>query len=216
MHVLRSMFSISLLLLTQSILTAALVIEPVINRVEGSGPAENNFPLYDPTYVVNGVQWALANEPGELFTYVAGDPPEPLFQTIHGWNNTNYNITGLLLRIVGRGTDTEDPGTIVRGPVDAVWGDVNGDSQIGSSDIFNTITVSADGKELRFDGGLIPVGGRFSDVHLAVSDDPPFLAGVDSTFSGDAVPEPYTFILTGAGLSALLFYRLRKRRAGTV
>ena len=215
MYALRSIFSISLLLITattlQSVLRATLIIEPNVNHIAGSGSAANNFPLYDPTFIVDGVAWATANEPGEFFTYVAGDPPEPLFQTVHAWNNTNYNITGLLLRIVGRGTDTENPGTIVRGPVDAVWGDANGDGQIGSSDIFRSITVSGDQKELRFENGMIPVGGRFSDIHLAVSDNPPFFAGIDSTFAGQLVPEPYTFALASTGFGLLLLRKLRRR-----
>jgi hypothetical protein len=199
-------------LLCGSLNAASLVMEPTINYVAGIGPADNTIPLYDPTYIVDGVQYALANEPGEIFMYVAGDPPEELFQTASVWNNTNYNMTGLTLQIVGSATEAENPGSIVRGPVNAVWGDVNGDGKIGDSDIFSTITVSADGKVIRFDNGVIPVDGRFSDVHLVTSDAPPFFAGVDASFSGTEVPEPYTFILTGSGLGALLLGRLLRRR----
>ncbi len=34
---------------------AELIIEPVFNRVAGLGPAENNFPLYDPDFLIDGV-----------------------------------------------------------------------------------------------------------------------------------------------------------------
>jgi hypothetical protein len=48
---------------------------------------------------------------------------------------------------------------------------------------------SALGKEIRFEGGVIPVGGRFTDIRMAFSDDPPGFAGIDSTFAGTlAVP----------------------------
>jgi hypothetical protein len=127
------------------------------------------------------------------------------------WNNTSYDITGFTLRIVGSATDTRDPGTIVRGPVDAIWGDINGDGVTGVSDIFVTIAVSADQKEIRFENGLIPVGGHSTDIHLAVSDNPPALAGIDATFTGEAVPEPFTFALTGSGLTLLLLSKLRRR-----
>jgi hypothetical protein len=198
-------------LLCGSLNAASLVMEPTINHVAGIGSADNTIPLYDPTYIVDGVPYALANEPGEIFMYVAGDPPEELFQTTSVWNNTNYNMTGLTLRIVGSAREAENPGSIVRGPVNAVWGDVNGDGKIGDSDIFSTITVSADGKVIRFENGVIPVDGRFSDVHLATSDAAPLFAGVDASFSGTFVPEPYTFILTGSSLGALLLSRLLRR-----
>ena len=84
---------------------------------------------------------------------------DPELDVFHIWNNTRYDLTGFTLRLVGTATETLDPGTIVRGPVDAVWGDVNGDGQVGLSDIFSTIPVSADGKEIRFEGGVIPVAG---------------------------------------------------------
>jgi hypothetical protein len=179
---------------------AALVMEPVFNRVAGVGQADNNFPLYDPAFGF------VTNEPGEIESYVAGDPPDPVLDEFHIWNNTRYNITGFTLRIIGTGTNTLDPGTIVRGPVDAVWGDVNGDGQIGLSDIFTSFTVSADGKELRVENGSIAPGGRFTDIHLARSDDPPELAGIDSSFSGNAIPEPGT---TSAGAALILIIAWR-------
>jgi hypothetical protein len=180
-------------------LNATLVMDPVFNRVAGVGQADNNFPLYDPAFGFN------TDEPGEIESYVAGDPPDPILDDFHIWNNTRYNITGFTLRIIGTGTNTTDPGTIVRGPVDAVWGDVNGDGRIGVSDIFTSFTVSADGKELRVENGLIAPGGRFTDIHLARSDHPQ-LAGVDSFFSGNAVPEPGT---SAAGVAVILIVAWR-------
>jgi hypothetical protein len=181
-------------------LNATLVMEPVFNRVAGVGQADNNFPLYDPAFGFD------IDEPGEVQSYVAGDPRDPFLDVFHVWNNTRYNITGFTLRIIGTGTNTVDPGTIVRGPVDAVWGDVNGDGQIGVSDIFTTFTVSADGKEIRVENGLIAPGARFTDIHLARSDDPPQFAGVDSSFSGNAIPEPGT-TCAGAALILIVAWR---------
>jgi len=194
---------------------AGLVIEPVFNRVAGRGPADNNFPLYDPTYLVNGVACWLADEPGEVDTFATGDPRDPELDVLHVWNNTRYDLTGFTLRLIGTATDTRDPGTVVRGPVDAVWGDVDGDGRIGSSDIFGTITVSADGKEIDFRDGLIPIDGRFTDIMLAHSDHPPDFAGVDSWFAGvQSVPEPSSAVLASTGLLAIVAYASRRRRRG--
>lgn len=196
------------------VLNGALVMEPVFNRLPGEGPGPEVFPFYNPDLLINGIAYFTADEPGEIISYASGDPRDPELDTVAILNNTNYNITGITLRIVGTATDTEDPGTIVRGPVDAVWGDVNGDGIIGSSDIFSTIIVSADGKEIRLSGGLIPVGARFTDIHLAISDSPPFFAGIDSSFDGELVPEPQSIFMTGSGALALLLRRLHKRARG--
>jgi hypothetical protein len=188
---------------------AALVIEPVFNRVDGSGQGDNNFPIYDPTFLIDGVAYFNADEPGEIISYASGDPRDPFLDMFHVWNNTQYHITGLTLRLIGTATNTENPSTIVRGPVDAVWGDVNGDSLTGLSDIFATILVSADGKEIRFEDGVIPVGGRFTDIHLAMSDHPPDFAGIDSSFTGMLVPEPATLALAALGLAVLAMANMR-------
>jgi hypothetical protein len=97
----------------------------------------------------------------------------------------------------------------VRGPVDAVWGDVDGDGHIGVSDIFSNVVVSPDGKEIQFSGGMIPVGGRFTDIHLASSEDPPMFAGIDSSFTGSAIPEPSTLMLFAGAATVLLWQRHR-------
>ncbi|MEX2310411.1 MAG: PEP-CTERM sorting domain-containing protein [Pirellulales bacterium] len=190
---------------------AALIIEPVFNRIDGSGQADNNFPIYDPTFLIDGVAYFTADEPGEIITYASGDPRDPFLDVFHVWNNTQYHITGLTLRLIGTATDTANPGTIVRGPVDAVWGDVNGDTLTGLSDIFATINVSADGKEIRFEDGLIPVGGRFTDIHLAMSDNSPDFAGIDSSFTGILIPEPATLALFALGLALLAIAKIARR-----
>ncbi len=193
---------------------AALIIEPVFNRVAGSGQADNNFPIYDPGFLINGIAYFTADEPGEITTYASGDPRDPFLDEFHAWNNTNYDITSFTLRLIGTATDTEDPGTVVRGPVDAIWGDVDGDGLI-LSDIFSSITISADGKEIIFSGGLLPVGGRFTDIHLAVSDNPPDLAGIDSFFDGVlAIPEPSTLALAAiaAAITPLAIISRRARK----
>ena len=195
-----------------SLLNSALVMEPVFNRLPGTGPGPNVFPFYNPDILVGGVAYFSADEPGEIVTYPSGDPRDPALDTLAILNNTSYNITGLTLRIIGTATHTLDQSTIVRGPVDAFWDDVNGDGVTGLSDIFPTIEVSADRKEIRFSGGLIPAGTRFTDIHLAFSDSPPTFAGIDSTFEGELVPEPRSMILTGLGTFALLLLRLRKAK----
>jgi hypothetical protein len=180
---------------------AGLVIEPSHDRVAGSGPSDKAIPIYDPTYIVNGVPYALSNKPGEKILYAAGDPTEPVFSSFYILNNTQYKITGFHLKIVGPAASTDDPGTIQRGNVDAVFGDLNGDGRIGKSDIFKNITVSADKKEMTFSDGVIPVGGRFTDVHLARSAAPPQFVGIEATFTGvKAVPLPLGAFLAAAGL----------------
>jgi hypothetical protein len=207
--------AMSAVLFVGMVAQGALVIEPVFNRVAGSGPADKNFPIYDPEFTVNGIAYWLADEPGEVVSYVAGDPRDPWLDILHIWNNTQYRITGFTLKLIGTGTDTEDPGTIVRGPVDAVFGDVNGDSLAGVSDIFPTITVSSDGKEIRFEDGFIPVGGRFTDIHLAMSDHPADLAAIDATFTGIFVPEPSTISLAAIAMAFAWTHR-RARRGGSL
>ena len=90
---------------------------------------------------------------------------------------------------------------ITRDPnVDAFFGDANGDGKIGLSNIFSSIVVSDGGKTITLSGGMIPVGGHFTDIaHSFTTDGLPFFAGVDTSFDGVLVPEPATgmLLLTG-------------------
>ena len=96
---------------------AELVIEPVFNRGEGTGPAENAVGVRQ---AVNGIQAELGIEPawtaqpGEVFSYVTGDPRKPELDDLLFYNDTDFDITGFSLAIIGTGTDTDDPRTIVR------------------------------------------------------------------------------------------------------
>jgi hypothetical protein len=173
-----------------------LTIEPMINFVPGSGETADSFPLYDPGFVnaANGEHPFLANEPGEIDTVSIGNPPDPSLLTLSVFNNTSFNITGLRLSIVGSAshpTGSEDAWLIARDPsVDATFGDVDKDGKVGLSNIFSSIVVSDDGKTITLSGGLIPVGGHFTDIFQAsTTDGLSFFAGVDTSFDGVAVPE---------------------------
>ncbi len=199
---------------------ATLIIEPVINVVPGSGPSADSFPLYDPGFVnaANGEHPFLANKPGEIDTVSIGNPPDPALLTVSVWNNTAYNLTSLRLSIIGSAshpTGSEDAWLITRDPsVDAFFGDADGDRKTGLSNIFSSIAVSDGGKTITLSGGLIPVGGHFTDIsHAFTTDDLPFFAGVDTSFDGVLAPEPATgvLLLTG-GLGLFLARRTRLRQ----
>lgn len=186
-------------LLVVSLPTAAraeLVIEPVFNRVAGTGGAEN---VVGVRQAVNGIQAELGIEPAwtaqpnEVFSYVTGDPRNELLDNLFFYNDTEREINGFSLSIVGTGVDTDDPRTIVRGAaIDASFGDVDGDGMI-LSDIFPSYEISPDGKTIAFFGGSLLPGERFTDIHLASSDNPPQMAGIDSWIT--VVPEPSASIL---------------------
>ncbi|MCA9201133.1 MAG: hypothetical protein KDA87_26515 [Planctomycetales bacterium] len=166
---------------------AQLTIEPVFNRIEGTGPGEASVGT---RFIVNHEQERLGLGPlwtaipNEIFSYVSGDPRNPGLDGLAFFNDTDYNITGFGLEIIGTGTDTDDPGTIVRGaPIDAMFGDVDGDGQI-LSDIFANHTISADGRRIDFTDGLIQPGERYSGIHLASSPNTPEFAGIDSWITG--------------------------------
>ncbi len=166
--------------------SAQLVIEPVFNRIEGTGPGEASVGVRQ---AVNGVQTELGLHPfwtalpNEIFSYVSGDPRNEGLDNLAFYNDTDYNITGFGLEIIGTGTDTDDPSTIVREPIDATFGDVDGDGMI-LSDIFGSYTLSNNDQRIEFTNGLISPGQRYSGIHLATSPNAPELAGIDSWITG--------------------------------
>ncbi|MCA9112944.1 MAG: PEP-CTERM sorting domain-containing protein, partial [Planctomycetaceae bacterium] len=200
-----------------SLTRAELVIEPVFNRVEGQGGADN---VVGVRQAVNGIQSQLGieplwtAEPNEVFSYVTGDPRNPELDHLFFYNDTQYEIDGFGLSIIGTGTDTDDPRTIVRGaPIDARFGDVDGDGQI-LSDIFSGYTISADGKTIEFTGGSLMPGDRFTDIHLAASASPPEMAGIDSWLTGTLVPEPTSGVLLLLTLVPLFAIGRQRRLRG--
>ena len=135
---------------------------------------------------------------------------------VRPYNNTPYNITSLTLKIVGSAVEPEPfDFTITLDPnVNAFFGDVNGDGKAGLSDIFGTITLSADHRTITYSDGLIPVGGRFTDFLFSMTDNgEPFKAGVYTSFDGfQAVPEPATWTILLTGLAATCLLRRRTPR----
>ena len=198
-------------------------MENVINRVPGNGPAQpdepfSTFGFYAPDLInpADGQPYQLAGAPGQISRFPAGFPrDEPLVNDIVIYNNTAYNITSLTLRIVGSAVEPEPFNfTITLDPnVSAFWGDVNGDGKVGVSDIFDTVTLSADHRTVTFSDGLIPVGGRFTDSLLSITDNgEPFKAGVYASFDGFLavpVPEPATWsiLLIGLGAAGIMRWR---------
>ncbi len=83
---------------------AKLTIAPVFNRGAGSGPGPGVIGLAAATPL---------REPDQHFAYVSGDPRKVELDDLLFLNDTPYNMTGFSLRIIGTGTDTDDPGTIV-------------------------------------------------------------------------------------------------------
>jgi hypothetical protein len=195
---------------------AALIMEPVINFVPGSGQTADSFPLYSPGFIntATGQPFLVADEPGEIDTVSIGYPRDESLLIFSVWNNTAYNITSLRLSIIGSAfhpTGEQDGWLITRDAnVDATFGDANGDGQIGLSNIFSSIVVSDGGKTITLSGGLIPVGGHFTDITNSLTTDGlPFFAGVDTSFDGVRAPEPATAALLAMGLAGLVLVRRR-------
>lgn len=130
-------------------------------------------------------------------------------------NETGYTIDKLSLLLLPEFTELED---------DLVWGDVNGDGQIGSSNIFTNINIAPDfpvlgsnALSLELTNGTIQDGKTFAFTFLTSQDLTPIdpqgnnLLLIGTSFEGSkAVPEPsnvFAFALTIA-----LGYWLRKRR----
>jgi PEP-CTERM motif-containing protein len=211
------LLSLAAVLAAPSSAMATLIMEPVFNRVAGTGPGGNVLGFYIPELInpATGEPILIADEPGEVDTFPAGFPADPvLVNTVRFYNNTSYDLTGFSLSLVGTADEpTPFNFTVTRDAnVDAFWGDVDGDGFVGHSDIFGSITLSADHRTIFFSDGVIPVGGRFTDFNLAMtSDGEPFKAAVDATFSGTPVPEPATMTLLTTGVG-LLATAIRQRR----
>jgi hypothetical protein len=201
-----------------------LSMENVINRVPGSGDTGPNasfvtFGLCQPSAINpgDGLPFLTACAPGQLGRYPAGVPrDEPLVNDLRVYNNTPYNITSLTLEIVGSVVEPVPfDFTITLDPnVSAFFGDANGDGKIGLSDIFSTITLSADHRTITYSDGLIPVDGRFTDYLFSMTDDgEPFKGGVYTSFDGFlAVPEPATWTILLTSLAATCVLRRRTPR----
>ena len=87
----------ALALVVPATATADLIIEPVFNRVAGSGAGENIIGFFQPGFInpATGEPFLTADEPGEVITYPAGFPPDDvLVTTLRFFNNTAYDITG--------------------------------------------------------------------------------------------------------------------------
>jgi hypothetical protein len=202
-----------------------LTMENVINKAPGTGPAQPGEPFFtfglcNPSAInpADGLPFATACAPGEMGHYPAGVPrDEPLVNDLRVYNNTPYNITSLTLQIVGPADEPEPFNfTITPDPnVSAFWGDANGDGKTGLSDIFSTITLSADHRTITYSDGLIPVDGRFTDYIFSMTDNgEPFKVGVYTSFDGFlAVPEPATGTILLMGLAATGVLRRRIGRS---
>lgn len=202
-----------------------LMMENVINRAPGTGGAQPGEPFFtfglcqpDNLNPADGLPFLTACAPGQLGRYPAGVPrDEPLVNDLRVYNNTPYNITSLTLQIVGSAVEPVPfDFTITLDPnVSAFFGDANGDGKVGLSDIFSTITLSADRRTITYRDGLIPVGGRFTDSIFSMTDNgEPFKAGVFTSFDGFlAVPEPATWTMLLTGLAAAGVLRRRTLRA---
>lgn len=183
---LARLIALSIVICAPATSSAQLVIEPVFNRIDGMGPGEASVGVRQ---AVNGIQASLGLSPpwtalpNEVFSYVSGDPRNPHLDHLAFYNDTDYDITGFGLQIIGTGTDTDDPSTIVREPTNATFGDVDGDGMI-LSNIFGSYTISNNDQRIEFTDGLISPGQRYSGIHLATSPNAPDLAGIDSWITG--------------------------------
>jgi hypothetical protein len=199
---------------------ATLIFEPVINFFPGTGPADNVFPLYDPTYInmATGEQVANASKPGEIYKLSMGFPREEGMVNVGMYNNTAYNITSLTMTIVGSSDELDLGVSWVVTPdpnVDAFFDDANNDGKVGLSDIFSTITVSNGGRTLTLSDGLIPAGSHFTDYIFSLTTDgaPSAFAALEGSFDGVLVPEPSTWAMMLLGFAGLGYAGFRRVKA---
>ena len=97
-----------LLLSNPAIGSAALIVEPVFNHVPGvgGGPDLLPFPFLGVVNGATGLPFITADEPGEIVTYPAGFPADPvLANTLRFYNDTAYDITSFTLSIIGLADD---------------------------------------------------------------------------------------------------------------
>ncbi|MDJ0599213.1 MAG: hypothetical protein QNJ37_10285 [Crocosphaera sp.] len=189
---------ISLLSFTPA--SAVVLVEPIISTPNPNFPSPN-FGLGDPptdTVLV----WRAPDISGQQ----------------NFLNDTGYNITMMELFLLPDLDEVED---------EVIWGDVDGDGQIGSSAIFESIEIDNDfilvnpnnpnvsfrAPRVIFSEGVIPVGTRFivqtpTDPDLTpppeVGDDGPLLVG--GRYDGVKVPEPSSLLglISILGLGSIL------------
>ncbi len=166
---------------------ATIVVEPVLTT------PDPDLPSSDVGFGVN---------PG---TVVAWNAPDRTGQQNFLNVGTGHHITTMELFLLPELDELDD---------ELIWGDVDGDGQIGVSDIFDNIEVdnsfileSPDGllqfqaPRVTFTGGVIPLGTRFVAQTLTepdltvppeVGDAGPLVVG--GRYDGVPVPEPSTIL----------------------
>ncbi len=186
------------LLLSFTPATAATLVEPIVNT-----PRENTFD-------VRGLPLGLQPSEPLLWFFPPNDTGIPNLT-----NETGYTINKFSLLLLPEFSEFED---------DLVWGDVNGDGQIGSSNIFTNINIAPDfpvlgsnALSLELTNGTIQDGTAFAFTFLTSQDLTPIdpqgdnLLLIGTAFEGSRpVPEPsnvFAFALTIA-----LGYWLRKKK----
>ncbi len=175
---------------------ATILVEPIVNT------PNSEFP--------DGIGIPLNLEPLQVLVWNAPDTTgEQNFI-----NNTDFNITRFSLLLFPEFDIIPDD--------DVIWGDVNGDGQIGLSNIFPTIDITPDfvfqgfsTPRLDLLGGTISNGERFTfqfitdpDLRPAqTGDDGPLIIG--GAYNGVPIPEPSTLLglTTVIGLGTILKQR---------
>jgi len=181
--------------------TAAILVEPIVTTANPS--------------LLEGVGIPLNLQPNELIFWNA---PDTTGQQ-NFLNNTGVSINLLSLLLL------PDFDTLNE---DVEWGDVNGDGQIGFSNIFSNLTVFPDftveglrAPRFNFAGGEIPNNDRFvvqfltdPDLRPAVPGDngPLVVGGIYRSFQ--TVPEPSSIL--GSALALGLGGWLRKIKSAKV
>lgn len=180
--------------------TAAILVEPIVTTPNPSFPSGVDIPFGLP--------------PGQLTFWNAPDTTgEQNFL-----NSTGLDINQFSLIVL------PDLDTL---PDDVVWGDVNGDGQIGFSNIFTTINVNPGfilqglrAPRINLAGGVIPAGDRFVVQFISQPDLRPSIPGdngplvVGGVYFGSipvaTVPEP-SFVLGSAFTVALGAWFTRRK-----